>query len=360
MDKIHLFKDVFKGRTDVVPRFWQTKDGQRSGYSPLCRNEWKQGICKKPCRTCDNADYIPLSDEQIWEHLTGIHILGVYPLLPDSTCTFIAADFDNHNNYRNPLSDVKRLYETCQVQNIPCYLLRSKSGKGYHTYLFFYSPVPAWKARVVMFALLKEAECIGEDDALSSFDRLFPNQDKPTGIGLGNLIALPFQGKAAKFGHTLFLDPNKGFKKPYKNQFEILRRIEKISELTLDELIEEWDLCQKRYKHTLNDFPKEHSQAVNKLLKCQFIRWCREHPDAVPEPLWYALISNLVSVRPGGYSLCHEFSREHAQYTREETDYKIHQALDATAPHTCEYIKNNGFSCDEKCGVKAPVALMYR
>ena len=360
MNKIQTYKEVFKGRADVVPKFWQTKDAQRSGYSPLCRNEWKEGLCNKPCRACGNADYIPLSDELIWGHLTGKHILGVYPLLPDNTCNFTAADFDDHDDYRNPFSDMKNFYETCQIQSIPCYPLRSKSGKGYHTYIFFYPPVPAWKGRVVTFALLQETEVIGEDAVLSSFDRLFPNQDKIARRGFGNLIALPFQGKAAKFGHTLFLDPNTGFKEPCKNQLEILKRIEKISELKLDELIEEWDLHQKNYQITLNDFSEENSRAIKKLLRCKFIKWCKENPETLSEPLWYALISNLVSVRPGGYSLCHEFSGEHKNYTPEETDYKIHQAMDATAPHTCQYIIKSGFRCDEGCKVKAPAALIFQ
>jgi len=83
MNKIQTYREVFKGRTDVVPKFWQTKDAQRLGYSPLCRNEWIEGLCHKPYRTCDNADYIPLSDELIQGHLTGRHILGVYPLLKE-------------------------------------------------------------------------------------------------------------------------------------------------------------------------------------------------------------------------------------------------------------------------------------
>ncbi|WP_440310964.1 TOTE conflict system archaeo-eukaryotic primase domain-containing protein, partial [Klebsiella pneumoniae] len=77
---------------------------------------------------------------------------------------------------------------------VACYVLRSKSGKGYHAYIFFKEAVPAWKARLVLFAILREAGCIGDDAEVSSFDRLFPNQDALSGKGFGNLIALPFQG----------------------------------------------------------------------------------------------------------------------------------------------------------------------
>jgi hypothetical protein len=248
--KFEIFKDTFHGRNDIVPRYWMSRDG-KSGYSPLCKNEWKGSICHKPCWDCQNADYIPLSYSLILDHFKGKHILGIYPLLKDSTCYFIAADFDNHNNDRNPLEDVKAYFEVCQVQDIPCYVLRSKSGRGYHVYIFFNSPVPAWKARAVAFALLQEAAVIGDDVELSSFDRLFPNQDEPTGKGLGNLIALPLQGQAARKEHTLFLNPDNGFVKPFGNQWDVLTNLKKVDELSLDELIESWDL--KRSQHKANN-----------------------------------------------------------------------------------------------------------
>jgi len=200
--KIKLFQTTFQGREDIVPRFWVSKDGKKTGYSPLCGNEWKEGICQKmhgkPCRTCKNKDYLPLSTDWIRRHLDGVDILGVYPLMVNNVCSFLAGDFDNHNNDRDPLTDVKAFYEVCQVQETPCYVLRSKSGKGYHTYIFFNKPVPAWKARAVAFAMLQEADVIGNDADLSSFDRLFPNQDTIYANGYGNLIALPFQKKPAK------------------------------------------------------------------------------------------------------------------------------------------------------------------
>jgi len=240
--KIQLFTEAFKGRQDVVPRYWKSKDGERAGYTPLCVNEWKKGVCQKPCRTCQDADYIPLSDQLILDHFKGRQILASYPLLKDNTCNSISSDFDNHSADRDPLTDVKAFHEACQVQDIPMYPLRSKSGDGYHSYIFFDAPVPAWKARAVTFALLLEAGVIGDDTEISSFDRLFPNQDELSGKGFGNLIALPFQGQAGKKGHTLFLDPASGLKDPYSDQWSALAGIERVTETQLDELIKTWDL----------------------------------------------------------------------------------------------------------------------
>jgi len=362
--KARLFRNIFKGREDIVPRFWRSKDGRRSGYSPLCRNEWKAGICQKPCRTCNNPDYIPLSDDLIMDHFKGMHILGVYPLLKNNTCNFVAADFDNHHGQgKDLLEDISALYEVFEVQEIPCYALRSKSGHGYHVYSFFDRPVPAWKARAVALALLEEAQILDGEKDPCGFDRLFPNQDELSGGGLGNLIALPFQGNVVRAGqHTLFLDPETDFLKPHVDQWSLLKNIRKVTETQLDEIIEKWDLGRQASSRPQKDPPPEHPETPLKILKqsCKFIRFCSDFPEKVSEPLWYAMISNIVSVRPGGYSIAHRLSKGHPGYNQSETDRKIHHALDATGPHTCEYIMSNGFKCGKNCDVRSPVALLKR
>lgn len=359
MYKIQTFREVFKGRQDIIPKYWESKTG-KSGYSPLCRNEWNEELCNKPCRTCDNADYIPLSDELILKHFQGKHILGSYPLLPDNTCNFIASDFDNHDRVRNPLKDVKEFYEVCNIQEIPSYVLKSKSGNGYHAYIFFEEAVPAWKARRVGFALIEEAGAVSEEDELNSFDRLFPNQDESSGRGFGNLIALPFQGKAAKYGNTLFLDPDTKFENPYEDQWMVLSSIERTRESKLDEIIKSWNLERSEKSAPWSQTNLFENGAIKKILECDFIKWCKESPEKVSEPLWYAMISNVITIRPGGYSLCHELSKGYPEYNRSETDQKIIHALNDTAPHTCEYIRNEGFDCKKDCGVKSPAALVFK
>ena len=100
------------------------------------------------------------------------------------------------------------------------------------------------------------------------------------------------------------------------------------------------------------------NDAIKKILGCDFIKWCKDNPADVSEPLWYALISNAICVRPGGFSLCHQLSKGHPKYNKRETDLKIHQALDASSPHTCDYIKSNGYKCTRKCSVKSPAGLL--
>jgi hypothetical protein len=134
-ERSRLFQQAFHGRTDVVPRYWRSKDSTKRGYSPICENEWKEGICRKPCRTCVNPVYLPLSDAMLLDHFRGGHILGCYPLLPEGTLNFVASDLDNHDGGRDPLKDLLALWEVCQVNEVPLHALRSKSGLGIHAYI---------------------------------------------------------------------------------------------------------------------------------------------------------------------------------------------------------------------------------
>jgi hypothetical protein len=95
-EKVHLFRRLFRGRTDVYPVRWESKASGKSGYAPACANEWRPGVCEKPrikCADCPNRSLIPLSDSVIYDHLAGLHTVGVYPLLEDDTCYFLAVDF---------------------------------------------------------------------------------------------------------------------------------------------------------------------------------------------------------------------------------------------------------------------------
>ncbi|WP_264843898.1 TOTE conflict system archaeo-eukaryotic primase domain-containing protein [Caldinitratiruptor microaerophilus] len=95
-EKIALFRSLFRGREDVYAVRWEAKNG-RSGYSPVCANEWAPGICFKPkvkCAECPHRAFRRLTDEVVRDHLTGRYAVGIYPLLTDETCWFLAADFD--------------------------------------------------------------------------------------------------------------------------------------------------------------------------------------------------------------------------------------------------------------------------
>ena len=48
LSKIYLFMSLFKGRTDVYAKRWENPKKDTAGYSPVCLNLWKPGICGKP------------------------------------------------------------------------------------------------------------------------------------------------------------------------------------------------------------------------------------------------------------------------------------------------------------------------
>ena len=96
-EKIALFRSLFRGREDVLPLLWTNRRTGRQGYAPACGNEWVRGVCEKPevrCGECPNQAFLTVTDRVIRDHLQGRHVAGVYPLLADDTCWFLAVDFD--------------------------------------------------------------------------------------------------------------------------------------------------------------------------------------------------------------------------------------------------------------------------
>ncbi|MEW7979690.1 MAG: hypothetical protein AB2813_07795 [Candidatus Sedimenticola endophacoides] len=174
--KIRLFRQLFRGRDDVYPKLWvNTKTGKK-GYSPACSNEWVRGVCEKPwvkCSDCQNRAFLPVNDKTILDHLQGRHTIGVYPLLQDETCWFLAADFDKECW----AEDVAAFIDTCNDLGIPAAVERSRSGNGAHVWFFFSTPVPAVSARRMGCYLITETMSRRHQLAMSSYDRLFPNQD---------------------------------------------------------------------------------------------------------------------------------------------------------------------------------------
>jgi hypothetical protein len=202
--KIALFRCLFRGREDVYPQRWESAKGT-SGYSPACGNEWKPGVCQKPrvkCGDCNQRQLLPLTDQVIYDHLAGKQTIGVYPLLTDDSCCFLAADFDEAD-WRE---DAKAFMQSSRELSIAAALEISRSGNGVHAWIFFAEPVPAREARQLGAALISHTCDRSRQLSLASYDRLFPNQDtKPKG-GFGNLIALPLQKQPRELGRCVFVD----------------------------------------------------------------------------------------------------------------------------------------------------------
>ncbi len=233
--KITLFLNLFRGRRDVFPTLWVNSKTGKKGYSPACANEWVRKVCEKPkikCSECPNQAFLPVNNQTIFDHLQGRHVMGLYPMLEEETCWLLAVDFDKESW----TDDVSAFIETCHNINIPVSVERSRSGNGAHVWFFFTSPVPAAIARRFSCYLITETMARHHQLSMSSYDRLFPNQDTLPRGGFGNLIALPLQQEARKEGNTVFLD--KKFS-PYSDQWSCLASIKKIEPSTIIRIVEE-------------------------------------------------------------------------------------------------------------------------
>jgi superfamily II DNA or RNA helicase/very-short-patch-repair endonuclease len=240
-EKVSLFRSLFCGRDEVYPRRFVSKKTGRAGYSPVCGNEWIRGICEKPrikCSECAHQQWRPVTDEVIRCHLSGKDangqefVMGVYPMLVDETCRFLAVDFDGENWSDDALA----FLSTCEFKKLPAYLERSRSGNGGHVWLFFDSYVPATLARKLGSYILTETMELRPQTTFSSYDRFFPNQDTLPRGGFGNLIALPLQKLPRQEGHSLFVDRSLT---PIADQWKCLDMIIRIPIQHISELVQQ-------------------------------------------------------------------------------------------------------------------------
>ena len=230
--KIQLFRSLFRGREDVYPIRWESKNG-KSGYSPACDNEWINGLCEKPrikCSDCTNRKFLPVTDQLIYDHLSGKRTMGSYALLADETCWFLAVDFDG-SNWRD---DATALVRTSYQHGIAASIEISRSGDGAHVWIFFSQAMLAATARRLGTALIT-LTCSSERVlGLESYDRLFPNQDSMPKGGFGNLIALPLQKSPREKGYSIFVDESLT---PYLDQWAYLLEVKRVTVMAAERVI---------------------------------------------------------------------------------------------------------------------------
>lgn len=234
--KIAVFRSLFRGREDVYARRFESRKTGKSGYSPACGNEWVKGVCDKPrikCSACSHQRFLPVTDEAVHWHLSGRDdtgqefVMGLYPMLLDETCFFLAIDFDKQN-WRD---DALAMLKTCRSRDLPAVLERSRSGNGGHLWLFFEDAIPAVLARKLGALLLTETMDRQPGIGLDSYDRFFPNQDTLPQGGFGNLIALPLQKAPRDQGNSVFIDDQL---EPYADQWVTLSAIRRIDRTVVE------------------------------------------------------------------------------------------------------------------------------
>lgn len=284
-EKIDFFLSLFRGREDVYAKRYHNLKSNKSGYVPACRNEWEPGLCDKKayrCPECPNRAFKPLTTQTIQAHLMGKDqfcrdVVGIYPMLENDCTWLLAADFDEEM-WRE---DVTAFREACLSFGIMPAVERSRSGNGAHVWFFFSEPVSAADARKFGSGLLTQAMARRHELQFKSYDRLFPAQDTLPKGGFGNLIALPFQGKAQEGGNTLFVNEELT---PYQDQWAFLSTLHRIAPKELEGYLTQlcgggelgalleteeqkpWPAKRKPRELARKDFPKQVRLMISNLL----------------------------------------------------------------------------------------------
>ena len=221
-----VIRRLFRGREDVYALRWENTCTGKSGYAPAAAGGFR-GARDGP-QSC-----LYLTDEALESHLRGAQSIGIYPLLQDDTCWFLAFDLDGKTWQLDALA----LLEACADDEVPAALERSRSGDGGHVWIFFAAPVAATAARRLGFLLLREGMARRAEIDLASYDRLFPNQDVLPRRGFGNLIALPLQGRCRSAGTSVFLNPET--LEPWPDQWAFLSSVQRLTPERLETLTAE-------------------------------------------------------------------------------------------------------------------------
>ncbi|MFD1064750.1 TOTE conflict system archaeo-eukaryotic primase domain-containing protein [Oceanobacillus locisalsi] len=231
--RIEIFNSIFIGRQDVYAHRQEEPDGGAK-YSPVYEKKEVSFVYGHAESKGVKNTYKRLTNQVIYSHLSGEEVVGIYPLLRNNTCWFLALDFDK-NNWEKESQAVMSI---CHFYHIPAARERSRSGKGCHIWIFFSEQISAVKARNLGYFLLRETLKRNHWQQLNSFDRMFPTQDSHKGKGLGNLIALPLQKQAREEGNSVFIDQNLNV---ISDQWHFLSGLHKLGESAIDDILEDSD-----------------------------------------------------------------------------------------------------------------------
>lgn len=308
----------------------------------------------------------PLTPENLLEHVQGRTRLGVYVLDKESRCQFLAADFDDHKGALDPaavLAEVRRFVDVCEAHEWRVHVERSKSGQGYHVWLFFDAPVEAAKARAIGKWLFEESQVLRAGEEFSTFDRFFPAQASipAVGKGFGNLIGLPmFGAKEYAQGRTAWVDAQ-GQVIPDAAAHVARILAERNAAARVDAFIAEWGLSLDQAV-AYDGAPRDPSADLGSpeelgavRSRCRFFGWMENQGNwqFVTEPLWFSWVSNACRFQSSDDYL-HKTSIGHTSYDPLSTDLKIQHARASSGPRRCKTIQEDGYQFCPDGGCKLP------
>jgi len=343
MTVIQELYDLFQARTDVYAKCWKPQREKRFAYKSIKE---------------------PFTVEILQSHITNTKDkgIGIYPLLKEDECKWVAADFDIHDDEekRDVEMALERIYTIADALELPIYTERSKSGNGLHIWMFFNDVVKSWKARKLMMALITEAQA----QSLSSMDRLFPSQDRvhKDTKGFGNLIHMPFSAHFCP-QNTVFFDRDGTEYTNDPDDIELwLGTVIPISTSQMNVILDQWGLRDEIDQSTeYGQDTVTYSYAddgLQQVLHDPFLKWCRDYPKDVDHDAWLAMITNLLPYGEDGVKAIHNISSmDPKRYDRQATDKKI-IGCQGMKPITHQWIKDNSNypGAEVSVGYKSPAA----
>lgn len=344
-----LFLSIFAGRSEFYALWYPTS--KKGFYVPsnyVAEDEKKQWIQDKVEKAVKDIGAATYDKRAVHAHIYGEHFLGVYPIRSDSKVKFFALDYDKEFD-EAWTEAVSQQNVFLKEAGIKTYLEVSRSGKGIHLWGFLDEWVNAGEIRHALSQFIADAV---------TYDRMFPNQDGVDELlPVGNLIALPLFGPNVKEGRGVFVYADKNGKlQQYSDQEEFLYAVEKIPAAAITAIFQsnpESYEPNKQVQRKEGPAGQLYSsyKMTNKYFGCEFIRWCKDNPNEVSEPAWWAL-ANQFAQFVDGRELFHEWSEGYSGYDPDECDLKFDRAVKINAPNTCSYIREHdlgpGCSCDKK------------
>jgi len=291
----------------------------------------------------------------VQQHLQGKTRIGFYNLLPDGTCPWAVVDFDDHGkagDLKDPDERSKAFMEHMKSVGISCYREKSSNpnGRCFHVWIKFEKPLSAKKVHLAIKTFVNRAMGIDVE--------VFPKGYDAT--KLGNFVWLPEFGREDNLGlgvpagRTVFVN-DKG--KSFPDQEKTLAGIIPTTEDQFDRFIATYKLSVDRKTYNLREAAL--LDGLEKLRQCSFMNYCEVNAANLPEPIWYAWITNAARVK-GGREYIHEWSKKDPRYSEIETDRKIAHALADTGPMTYVAIQERGWQGIYSNDLKSPLSLVYK
>ena len=237
LELIETVMNLFKGRYDCYAQYGES-------WYPACKFHKVKSYCEKfkkanfKCKGCNyRSETIPFTRKIYRRHfVTGELEAGLYLLTKKYQVHVGAVDFDEPKKATEEQKiqvskDAISYYQTCIKNDVPAYFEKSKS-KGFHVWHFFDE---ALNAKIV----IKFINLLFKLSEIKTKYEIFPKQaELSPGSKFGSLIRLPLHKKLCESGQCIFLDPVNNFK-PFNNQLELLKSIEKITKKGLQSYIKQ-------------------------------------------------------------------------------------------------------------------------